>query len=254
MSNFTNSPLISHTRLSPHRNSPRNQRITKITIHHQAGNMSLAALGEFLSRPATRASYNYGIASNGDIGLFVNERDRCWGSSSAANDNQAVVIGVANNSGGPNWTVSAAAFASLIRLCVDICRRNPGIVQINGLPGLNYNGAASGSLTRHNMFAATLCPGPYLQRRFPEIVRLVNAELNREEEPDMTPEQVREIVREELRAALSGNGTEPSGWAREEMAEAIAAGITDGTRPLGRATREEVAVMNLRTLKRAQGT
>ena len=59
--------------------------------------------------------YNYGIPSDGRIGMFVEERDR--GSSSGANDNQAVVIGVANDSGAPNWSVSDEAYASLIRNC-----------------------------------------------------------------------------------------------------------------------------------------
>ena len=73
MSNFTNSPLIVHTHISPHRNSPRNQPIRKITIHHNAGNIALEALGAFLARPETRASYNYGISTDGRIGMFVEE-------------------------------------------------------------------------------------------------------------------------------------------------------------------------------------
>lgn len=40
-----------------------------------------------------------------------------------------------------------------------------------------------------------------------------------------------------------------SDWAKEEMAEAIKRGITDGTRPQDPATREEVAVMIVRALK-----
>lgn len=250
MSNFTNSPLISYTRLSPHRNSPRNQPITKLTIHHNAGNMSLAALGEFLSRPATRAGYNYGIASNGDIGLFVNERDRCWGSSSAANDNQAIVIGVANSTGAPNWEISQAAFESLIRLCVDCCRRNPGIVQVDGLPGLHYNGTPSSSLTRHDMFTATLCPGPDLRRRFPEIVRMVNAELGRKGENDMTEARAREIIREEIRTALATIGPAPNEAMQREFEAAIAAEITDGSRPRDPASRLEVALMVHRAVER----
>ena len=47
-------------------------------------------------------------------------------------------------------------------------------------------------------------------------------------------------------ALLTGAGTKPSGWAEDELAEAVAAGITDGTRPRGYATREEAAIMVLR--------
>ena len=42
---------------------------------------------------------------------------------------------------------------------------------------------------------------------------------------------------------LKGAYTEPSGWAADELEEAVAAGITDGTRPRGYATREEAAIM-----------
>ena len=45
---------------------------------------------------------------------------------------------------------------------------------------------------------------------------------------------------------LKGVGTESSGWAVDELEEAVAAGITDGSRPRGYATREEAAIMVLR--------
>ena len=44
-------------------------------------------------------------------------------------------------------------------------------------------------------------------------------------------------------ALLKGAGTDPSGWAADELAEAVEAGITDGSRPKGYATREEAAIM-----------
>ena len=47
-------------------------------------------------------------------------------------------------------------------------------------------------------------------------------------------------------ALLKGAYTKPSGWAEDELAEAVAAGITDGSRPRGYATREEAAIMVLR--------
>lgn len=47
-------------------------------------------------------------------------------------------------------------------------------------------------------------------------------------------------------ALLKGADTKPSGWAADELAEAVAAGITDGSRPRGYATREEAAIMVLR--------
>lgn len=61
---------------------------------------------------------------------------------------------------------------------------------------------------------------------------------------DMTEAQVRRIVREEI-AALQLQRAElpPSDWARDQLAAAVAAGITDGKRPQSHATRQEVAIM-----------
>ena len=63
-------------------------------------------------------------------------------------------------------------------------------------------------------------------------------------ERDLTEQEVRSIVREELAAAQSERDKMPaSDWARDQLAAAVAAGITDGKRPRGFATREEVALM-----------
>jgi len=79
------------------------------------------------------------------------------------------LIEVSNSGGAPNWPVSDAAWSSLINLCTDICRRYNF--------RLTYDGTSNGSLTHHNMFVATVCPGPTLQGRFLELVRAVNARL-----------------------------------------------------------------------------
>jgi len=122
--------------------------------------------------PASRkASSNYGVGTDGRIGLYVDEKNRAWTSSSSDNDNMAVTIEVANNSGAPDWTVSDKALEATINLCVDICQRN-------NIPKLNYTGNANGNLTEHNHFAPTLCPGPYLKSKLPYIAETVNKRLN----------------------------------------------------------------------------
>lgn len=55
--------------------------------------------------------------------------------------------------------------------------------------------------------------------------------------------------KEAEKEAAPTSKTGVSDWAKEEMAEAIKRGITDGTRPQEPATREEVAVMIVRALK-----
>ncbi len=167
---MSNSPLVDFVRISPHRRSPRAYPISRITPHHMAGNMSVEGCGAEFAQPGKGASSNYGIGSDGRIGQYVDEADMAITSSNWDNDNRAVTIEVANDSGDPDWHVSDAALESLIALCVDICQRN-------GIEGLRYTGDTSGNLTMHKWFAPTLCPGPYLESKFPYIAQEVNRRL-----------------------------------------------------------------------------
>ena len=148
----------------------RNARITKITVHHVAGNLTAEQVGRIFQNPSRNASSNYGIGTDGRIGGYVSENSRAWTSSNAANDHAAITIEVSNNGGAPNWPVSNQAWNSLVNLCVDICRRHNF--------RLTYDGTPKGSLTRHNMFINTTCPGPFLQSRFPQLVTEVNRRLD----------------------------------------------------------------------------
>lgn len=169
-STMSNSPLVNYVKISPNKSSPRNNKIKKITIHHMAGNLSVETCGNVFAPTSRQASSNYGIGSDGRVGMYVEEKDRAWTSSNADNDNQAVTIEVANNGGAPNWPVSDKAMAKLIELCVDICERN-------GIEKLNFTGDKSGNLTMHKYFAATACPGPYLESKFQYIADEVNKRL-----------------------------------------------------------------------------
>jgi len=179
MSNFTNSPMVNVTFNVPHRNSPRNAEITAITLHHFASTATVDNIGGWFMQAAARASYNYGVG-NRRTAMYVEERNRSWASSNAANDHRAITIGVQNSARGNPWPIADSDELHLIQLCIDICRRNPGIRQENGTRGLWYNGTSRGSLTRHNMFANTDCPGRDLGGRFQNIVRQVNAVLDAE--------------------------------------------------------------------------
>ena len=168
---YTNSPLVDYVKISPNSTNPRNNKIKKITIHHMAGNLSVEACGDGFANRSRKASSNYGIGTDGRIGLYVEEKNRSWCSSSANNDNQAVTIEVANDTIGKNWHVSDKALVSLIDLCTDICKRN-------GIKELNFTGNKNGNLTMHRYFAATACPGDYLASKFPYIAEEVNKRLN----------------------------------------------------------------------------
>ena len=172
---MSNSSMIVYTKISPNKNAPRSEKISKITVHHMAGNLSIEQCGDLFAKSGTQASSNYGIGSDGRVALYVDEADRSWASASPWNDNRAVTIEVANDEIGGSWHVSDTAFNKLIDLCVDICQRNNF--------RLSFDGTQNGSLTMHKMFAATACPGPYLEGRMAEIAQLVNAKVDAQSAP-----------------------------------------------------------------------
>lgn len=177
---MSNSALVQYVRISPNSNNPRNMPISKITIHHVAGKASIETLGAIFASTAREASSNYGIGIDGRVGMFVEEQNRAWTSSSKANDNQAITIEVANDQIGGDWHISDKVLEVTINLCVDICKRN-------GIERLNFTGDATGNLTQHNYFAATDCPGAYLKSKFPYIAEEVNKRLA--PEPALVPTQ-----------------------------------------------------------------
>lgn len=167
---MSNSSLVDYTQLSPNYSQMNNKVNKKITIHHMAGNLSVEACGNVFANKSRQASSNYGVGTDGRIGLYVDESNRSWCSSSKENDSQAITIEVANDGGAPEWHVSDKALAATIKLCVDICKRN-------GIERLNYTGNKNGNLTEHNYFAATACPGPYLKSKLSYIAEEVNKQL-----------------------------------------------------------------------------
>jgi len=144
-------------------------KVCKITPHHMAGKLSGEQCAKIFQNPNRNASANYCIGNDGDIVCNVSEENRAWTSSSKSNDCQAITIEVSNSENGGQWRISEKAWISLVNLCVDICKRyNFKLI---------YDGTPKGSLTRHNMFANTSCPGKYLQSKFPELAEIVNSRL-----------------------------------------------------------------------------
>ena len=179
---FTNSPLVTQTKLltNGHYNV-RNREIAGITIHHNAGVASVSNLLNYAYNTTRQMSFNYCI-NNDDIGLSVEEKYRAWTSSNAANDHRCVTIEVCNSSTGGDWPISDKSMATLIKLCADICKRN-------NIPKLYFDGTTNGTLTRHNMFTSTNCPGPYIEAHTQYICDEVNKLLGVETENTPAPEK-----------------------------------------------------------------
>lgn len=145
-------------------------KVCKITPHHAAGVISAEQLAKIFQNPSRQASANYCIGNDGTIVGGVDENNRAWTSASRSNDFQSITIEISNSQTGGNWPISDAAWNSLVNLCVDICKRHDF--------RLEYDGTKNGSLTTHDMFANTNCPGPYLKGRMQELADTVNARLD----------------------------------------------------------------------------
>lgn len=169
---MSNSSLVNYVAISPNRTIPRNGKISKIVIHHMAGNLSVETCGNVFAPASRKASSHYGIGSDGRIGMYCEEKDRAWTTGHQI-DHQAVTIEVADDVIGNGWHSSDAAMKSLVLLCADICRRN-------GIKNPTYTGDGNGTFLMHKWYQATDCPGAYLESQFPWIAQEVNRILNEE--------------------------------------------------------------------------
>lgn len=174
--NYTNSPLVSYTKISPNRTPNRNHAIDTITIHCVVGQCSVETLGQVFAPTSRQASSNYGIGADGRIGMYVEEKDRSWCSSSASNDHRAVTIEVASDTTHP-YKVNDKAYAALIELVADICKRN-GIKELKWKADKSLIGKVDQqNMTVHRWFANKSCPGDYLYNLHGDIAKKVNAKL-----------------------------------------------------------------------------
>ena len=174
---MSNSALVNYTKISPNKTSPRKNVIDTITIHCVVGQCSVETLGNIFAPTSREASSNYGVGYDGRIGMYVEEKDRSWCTSSAANDNRAITIEVASDTTEP-YAVKPAAYNALIELVADICKRN-GIKKLIWSTNKNdrMNHVNGCNMTVHRDYANKSCPGTYLYERHGDIAAKVNAKL-----------------------------------------------------------------------------
>lgn len=177
---YTNSPLVVYTNLSPNHSGQRTHSIDRITPHCVVGQLPAESIcGCFIS-PSRQASCNYGIGKDGRVSLCVEEKNRSWCSSSAANDQRAITIECASDLIHP-YAMNSAVYTSLIKLCTDICKRN-GKTKLLWLGDknktLNYAPASDEMvLTVHRWYANKACPGDWLYSRLSDLAAKVTAAL-----------------------------------------------------------------------------
>lgn len=174
---MSNSPLATYTRITKNKTSPRNHAIDTITIHCIVGQWTAKQGCDYFATTDRQCSANYVVGKDGSIGLSVDEKDRSWCSSNGTNDNRAITIEVASDTTHP-YAVTAKAYAALLDLVTDICKRN-GIKKLvwstNKNDRVNHRNGCN--MTVHRDFANKACPGEYLYSRHGEIAAEVNRRL-----------------------------------------------------------------------------
>ena len=173
---YSNSNLVDYKILTGMHSGQRDHAIDTITIHCVVGQTSADSLGYYFR--TVEASSNYGVGYDGKIGLYVEEKNRAWTTSSYANDRRAVTIEVASDTFEP-YKVTTAAYNALIRLVADICKRN-GIKRLKWSTSRNerMNHLNGCNMTVHRDYANKSCPGDYLYGKMGDIAAKVNAILD----------------------------------------------------------------------------
>lgn len=177
---YTNSSLVSYTKLSPNHSGQRTHSIDRITPHCVVGQCSVETLGNIFLPTSRQASCNYGIGVDGRVGMYVEEKNRSWCSSSSANDQRAVTIECASDTTEP-YAFKDVVYQTLIKLCVDICKRN-GKKKLLWLGDkdktLSYEPKSDEMvLTVHRWFANKSCPGSWMYARMGDLAEKVTAQL-----------------------------------------------------------------------------
>ena len=174
---MSNSSLVTYTKISPNRTSPRNHKIDTITIHCVVGQFTareILNMRHFTNYDSKAgSSCNYAIGRDGSIGLCVEEKDRSWCSSSSSNDHRAITIECASDKTAP-YAINDVVYKKLIDLLVDICKRND-IKELKWKADKSLIGNVSlQNMTVHRWFAKKDCPGEYIYSRLGKIAEEVN--------------------------------------------------------------------------------
>lgn len=107
----------------------------------------------------------------------MDESDRSWCSSNAANDNRAITIECASDAFYP-YAINANVWKSLVELCADICKRN-SIKQLLWQADKGLAGRIDlQNMTAHRWYENKSCPGDYIYNRLGQIAKEVNQTLS----------------------------------------------------------------------------
>ena len=235
---YTNSPLVSYTKLSPSNSGQRKHAIDTITPHCVVGQATVEGLGDYFYPAANQVSSNYGIGCDGRVGMYVEEKNRSWCSSSADNDNRAITIECASDTKEP-YAFRDAVYETLIRLCTDICQRY-GKKKLLWMKDkdktLAYQPAEDEMvLTVHRWFyAQKSCPGTWMMNHMDDLAEKVTAALNEEPAPIDEPVQdVPDINDGKITASAGLQALDLSGQSTSQIVDTVGPLCTEDQRRTG---------------------
>lgn len=184
------SSLVDVKIYSPNHSGQRTHAVDRITLHCVVGQCSVEVLGNIFVNPSRYASSNYGIGTDGRVGLYVDENNRSWCSSSWENDQRAITVECASDTFYP-YAMNTNVYNTIIALCTDICKRYGKTKLIwfgDKDKTLNYAPKSNEMiLTVHRWFAATACPGDWLLARLGQIAETVTKKLQPAPKPTPKP-------------------------------------------------------------------
>lgn len=188
---MSNSSLVTYTKISPNKTSPKRSKIDMVIIHCIVGQWTAKQGCDYFAQPSTQSSANYVVGKDGSIGLCVEEKDRAWtsggkdkdgnpirvnGISGADIDHRAITIEVASDTKHP-YKITNKAYKALIDLLVDICKRN-NIKELKWKADKSLVGqVGKQNMAVHRWFANKACPGDYLYGLHNQIAKEVNEKL-----------------------------------------------------------------------------
>jgi hypothetical protein len=132
-------------------------RKTKVTLHHNAGRLSLEGiLNVWKTRPA---SAHFQVDGAGNIGQYVLANEYAWATGSTKGNRDSISIEMANSTLGPDWKVSGATTYGAARLAGWLFAKVIGVRPTED------------NLVVHSYWSSTSCAGPFIQTVYRTILR-----------------------------------------------------------------------------------
>lgn len=133
----------------------------------------------------------------------------------------------------------SAVYQAAVELTADLCKQYGLDPEVDGVVICHSEGHAREIASNHaDVMHWFPIHGKGMNTFRADVARVM------EGEKEMTEDQIRTIVREELQAIeMEKSKLGPDDYAVNLLADAVEMGITDGSRPQSKATRQEVAIM-----------